>query len=73
MAGPFLHKGSQIDPAARAPQDHIKLDLVPVFVPTKELCAIAPKTRGLGRRHPGVQCAQLALPSRGGKVLTRFL
>lgn len=44
MAGPSLHKGSCIDPAAREPQDHIKLDLVPVFLPTKELWARGPKT-----------------------------
>lgn len=32
-----LYKGSHTDPAARAPHNHIKLDLVPVFPHTKEL------------------------------------
>lgn len=44
MAGPSLHKGSCTDPTARVPQDHIQLDLVHIFLPTKELRATEPKT-----------------------------
>lgn len=56
MAGLSLHKGSCIDPAARVPQDHIKLDLVPVFLPTKELRATEPKTRVLVCHLEHVRC-----------------
>lgn len=56
MVGPSLHKGTRIDPAARAPQDHIKLALVPVFLATKEPWATEPET--LGPCHLGAACAE---------------
>lgn len=54
MAGPSLHKGSCIDPAARGPQDHIKLDLVHVYA--KELWATEPKTL-VGPSPGSTRCA----------------
>lgn len=41
MAGPLSIKEAALN---LLPQDDIKLDLVPVFLPTKELWATEPKT-----------------------------
>lgn len=56
MAGLTLHKGSRIHPAARAPQDPIKLALVPVFPATKELWATEPQPPG--PCHLAAACVQ---------------
>lgn len=73
MAGPSFHKGSCTDPAARGPQDHIKLDLVPVSLPTKELRATKPKTVVLVCHLEHVRC-ETSMCGGGppGKVVTAF-